>query len=197
MPSKQASGTSRDASSSSPRTSKASPVNKPRFQATNETVAVASMQDAGATPRSASSPDGTSSESTGTPLALTVSISCAMPGFGGSQSPVPIKPSTMTSPTGSAPPDDSCMRTPAARAWMRAYSASSRGVPATATASTSRPRARARAPSSIASPPLLPFPASTTIRRADGHRRRNDANAAPAARRINSTPGIPAPSIAA
>ncbi|SAI95526.1 Uncharacterised protein [Enterobacter cloacae] len=80
-----------------PTTSRALPVSKPGFRAIKVTVRAASIDTPGVTPVCAIRPEGISSATTGAGCALARVISAATSSRGARISPVPSRPSTITS----------------------------------------------------------------------------------------------------
>ena len=172
----------------SPAWKRPGPTAWPTFRPWNVTVSVAWTPAPATRPVDASTPDGTSTETTGTPSAPSASIRAAASPRGAPENPVPKSASTTTS----APPSSSAATgTSSSRARARQVCASpdtfSSGPVSTTHAS--RPASRSRRAATNPSPPFAPVPHQTPIRRASGQRSCRTAATTDPARSIRSSVG--------
>ncbi len=157
----------------------------PTLSAWNVTVARACTADPSTLPVEASTPEGRSTDTTGTPAAFTSAITRAASDRGFPLNPVPKSASTTTS----AGVCSSTKATPAsrARASMTAESPAIFSSEPTMRATERLPARASSAATRSPSPPFAPVPQTTAARSASGKRVSTSCATAVPARSINST----------
>ncbi len=177
---------------------------RPRFHCANVTVREAWTQGPGAAPVSAFSPDGRSTERTGTPDPFIQAMASAIEPCVAPLIPVPSKASMIRS---NRPPSRQSSPVPADRIAGPSFSSAARAVRASPRTSSRPPNRTGRASNPISesrlaatnpSPPLFPLPQHTSTRRPPEAASISAASAATAAPAFSMSvvPGIPACSMA-